>query len=66
MCVFVYFGSIVNEKNGYCHIEIMISAARMLGGVLPFEKFRKNVQFGASWYRIRIRMESESLYFENI
>ena len=28
-------------KNGYFHIEIMITAAHMLGGMLPSEKFFK-------------------------
>ena len=32
---------ILNEKNGYFHIEIMISAAHMLGGMLPYYKIWK-------------------------
>ena len=36
----VYFDCILNEKNGSFHIEIMISAAHMLGGMLlPCEHF---------------------------
>ena len=35
----VYFDYIPNEKNGSFHIEIMISAAHMLGGMLPCEIF---------------------------
>ena len=37
----VYFDCILNEKNGSFHIEIMISAAHMLGGMLPCENFFK-------------------------
>ena len=38
----VYFDCILNEKkNGSFHIEIMISAAHMLGGMLPCEKILK-------------------------
>ena len=34
----VYFDCILNERNGSFHIEIMISVAHMLGGMLPCEK----------------------------
>ena len=37
----VYFDCILNKKNGYFQIEIMISAAHMLGGMLPCEKILK-------------------------
>ena len=37
----VYFDCILNEKNGSFQIEIMISAAHMLGGMLPCEKILK-------------------------
>ena len=33
-------------KNGYFHVEIMISATHMPGVMLPSEKIFKNVQFG--------------------
>ena len=45
----VYFDCILNEKNDSFHIEIMISAAYMLGGMLPCEKKMKKGQFDASW-----------------
>ena len=34
----VYFDCILNGKNGSFHIEITISAALMLGEMLPCEK----------------------------
>ena len=37
----VYFDCILNEKNSSFHIEIMISAAHMIGGMLRYEKFLK-------------------------
>ena len=37
----VYFDCILDEENGSFHIEIMISAAHMLGGMLPCEIFLK-------------------------
>ena len=39
----VYFDCILNEKNGSFQIEIMISAAHMLGGMLPCEKILKKM-----------------------
>ena len=43
-----YFDCILNEKNSSFHIEKMISAAHMLGGMLPCEKILKKMQFDAS------------------
>ena len=37
----VYFDCILNAKNGSFQIEIMISAAHILGGMLPREKVLK-------------------------
>ena len=46
----VYFDCILNEKNGSYHIEIMISAAHMMGACYATKTFWKNVQFDASWW----------------
>ena len=35
----VYFDCILNEKNGYFHIEIMISAAHMMGACYATRNF---------------------------
>ena len=46
----LYFEIILNIKWLYNHIEIMISAAQMLGssGACPAPFFLKNVQFGVN------------------
>ena len=38
MCFDVYFDCILNEIF-FFYLEIMMSAAHMLGGMLPFDKF---------------------------
>ena len=36
-------------KNGYFHIEIIISTAHMIGGMLPSRKILKNFEKCAIW-----------------
>ena len=46
----VYFDCILNEKNASFYIEIMISAAHMLKGMLPAKIIMKNEQFDQILY----------------
>ena len=51
----VYIDWILNEKNGSFHIEILISAAHMLGGMLPCEKNLKKCAISCVLVNILIR-----------
>ena len=64
----VYFDCFLNEKNGSFYIEIMISAAHMLGGMLLCEKILKKCAISCVLVNILIRfciifcLSARSLY----